>query len=71
MVSTTALVFVGAHLQYHGFRLDASALAQLADTLPAGLALGVLRLHTGCILWPVLAYSSGNSLLKLLAATGT
>jgi len=69
-VSTTALVFALAHLQYHGFGLDTSALAQLAYTLPAGLALGALRLRTGGIFWPVLAHSSGNSLLKLLAAAG-
>jgi Type II CAAX prenyl endopeptidase Rce1-like len=68
LVATTALVFALAHLQNHGFRVDASALAQLAYTLPAGLALGALRLRTDGILWPVPAHSSGNSLFKLLAA---
>jgi membrane protease YdiL (CAAX protease family) len=62
---TTAL-FALNHLQYAGFSLDLGLAAQLGYTAVAGLVLGLLRLRTGGLVWPILAHGAGNAVLQLL-----
>jgi membrane protease YdiL (CAAX protease family) len=66
LLGLTTVLFAVTHLQYADFHLTSTAVAQLGYTSVAGLALGLLRLRTGTLLWPLLAHSGGNAILKLL-----
>ena len=50
-VLLTTVPFCLQHFQFHGYRADASALGQVAFTIPMGLVFGRLRSETGS-LWP-------------------
>jgi membrane protease YdiL (CAAX protease family) len=51
IVWASAVLFAGAHVQYHHFRLSPAAAMQVLYTLPMGLVLAFIRKHTGSI-WP-------------------
>ena len=59
-IFVTAIFFSLSHFQYHSYDLTRDAIAQVAYTLPMGVALGLLRNRSGR-LWPAILARSSTS----------
>ena len=64
-IAWSAVVFAAMHLQYHGFRLDGLALAQLVWTLPQGAMFATIAVRTRSLLFVVLLHIANNVLVFL------
>lgn len=64
-IATSAVFFSVSHLQYHNFQLTAAAFAQMAYTLPMGVAFGFVRDRSDS-LWPPMVLHFLNNGLALM-----
>ena len=62
----SAVTFALLHLQYHGFRLDGLALAQLAWTLPAGLVFATVAARTESLALVYVLHVANNAIVQLV-----
>lgn len=62
----TALAFGIMHFQYHHFQVHFASILQVLYSFGVGLALGIIRLRTKSVIWPMFAHSGFNSLFNLV-----